>query len=717
MQMNVIQQPQQWFWVRRVFPWLDEDQVDWLYNKVDSMWVTDTSQRLQAEQEVYKKMIPYIEKKKVEIWRADVNNEKTYKAEKEKDPVKKKQLANEVKYSEVAALVKKKEGFRPSDPDDVVMDAWIKDNPSAVEWLNKYFEYGDDRVLLYTGLRKPEARDLRGDREGKDFFGNMLADLPQTSMNLMSGIANLWMKPVEFLGNAIWGKVEEYTDEQGAILDQNRMQMEAQWDTAKQIIQEKLGVNPNSTASSVWAGVTETVPSLIAGWPLRVWAWLARRMLIWAWEWAMYALWVDWEIDKEDWLPIAMGVWGETIWRWVTASKNLYKKLLAMGKRSKVDDLTSNALLKVWADDFARIKQVGDNSLTSRANPSILDDYVKTLNDDVTKYIRDPLKKVGEQLWTIRRSMTAKGKNFQVNATEALRKWDEVVEDVYSTVVKDVKRGKSKAVKDVKGGKSKAVNLAWGTNKFVGKQADLLMDLRKDIKAVKSADDIDNIFDKLNSAYDEYLATIKKWRDKQFMAKVWEIREVLDQQLDDFMGSGYKQLRQEYSRLKDLDESFKYLTTKKQPWGANEYLTTSRVKKLFWEDAEAVRNELLKLQEITGKDYISLAEVARFIGKNIKEESYNIFESLFSGVPRTQNIAAQTLSLTDKLSKWIGRKLVWPSMKIAEDIARTAENLPEPKKIEILNKLDDVMNALDQVSDLSETEKLNIIKKAFSKVK
>jgi hypothetical protein len=61
-----------------------------------------------------------------------VNNEKTYKAEKEKDPVKKKQLANEVKYSEVAALVKKKEGFRPSDPDDVVMDAWIKDNPSAV---------------------------------------------------------------------------------------------------------------------------------------------------------------------------------------------------------------------------------------------------------------------------------------------------------------------------------------------------------------------------------------------------------------------------------------------------------------------------------------------------------------------------------------------------------------------------------------------------------
>jgi hypothetical protein len=56
-------------------------------------------------------------------------------------------------------------------------------------------------------------------------------------------------------------------------------------------------------------------------------------------------------------------------------------------------------------------------------------------------------------------------------------------------------------------------------------------------------------------------------------------------------------------------------------------------------------------------------------------------------------------------------------MKIAEDIARTAENLPEPKKIEILNKLDDVMNALDQVSDLSETEKLNIIKKAFSKVK
>jgi hypothetical protein len=36
------------------------------------------------------------------------------------------------------------------------------------------------------------------------------------------------------------------------------------------------------------------------------------------------------------------------------------------------------------------------------------------------------------------------------------------------------------------------------------------MDLRKDIKAVKSADDIDNIFDKLNSAYDEYLATVKK---------------------------------------------------------------------------------------------------------------------------------------------------------------------------------------------------------------
>jgi hypothetical protein len=42
--------------------------------------------------------------------------------------------------------------------------------------------------------------------------------------------------------------------------------------------------------------------------------------------------------------------------------------------------------------------------------------------------------------------MTAKGKNFQVNSTEALRKWDEVVEDVYSTVVKDVKGGKSKAV-------------------------------------------------------------------------------------------------------------------------------------------------------------------------------------------------------------------------------------------------------------------------------
>lgn len=159
MQISVAQPNQQWRGVQRVFPWLDDKQTQRLYNKVDQMGITDPSKRLEAEQEVYNKTLPYIKQKKIELERANAKNELYNKALDEKEPFKQKQQINQVRMADMVDLIKKKEWLRAEAPDNEIFNIFMQTNPNKKELVDKYFETWDKDTFFEMGLKGKNAWD------------------------------------------------------------------------------------------------------------------------------------------------------------------------------------------------------------------------------------------------------------------------------------------------------------------------------------------------------------------------------------------------------------------------------------------------------------------------------------------------------------------------------------------------------------------------------
>lgn len=163
MQMNIsIAWPkQQGFGVMKVFPWLAQNQSDWIYQQVDWMGIQDPIERLQKEQELYKQVLPIAKERAAAKERAEAKNEMYNKSLEEKDPVRKKEVTAQVRMADLTDLIKKKEWLSPDAPDEAIFNTFVKVNPWVNEKLDSYFKNWDETILIEMWLKeKPLAKKI-----------------------------------------------------------------------------------------------------------------------------------------------------------------------------------------------------------------------------------------------------------------------------------------------------------------------------------------------------------------------------------------------------------------------------------------------------------------------------------------------------------------------------------------------------------------------------
>lgn len=155
--IKLAQPNQQWWWVQRVFPWLDEEQTGRLYESVSKLWIADPIERLKKEQEVYQQVLPLVKQQQQFTDRANTKNELFSKSLDDK----KSQEAINFRWADFADRVKEQKGIWPTAPDKEVLWAFVKENPDLKDLVLKHINEWDEELLYELGLKeKPLGRKV-----------------------------------------------------------------------------------------------------------------------------------------------------------------------------------------------------------------------------------------------------------------------------------------------------------------------------------------------------------------------------------------------------------------------------------------------------------------------------------------------------------------------------------------------------------------------------
>lgn len=141
-----------------MFPWFNDTQATWIYNKTKDE--QDEKLKKQKEYELYKQMLPVAMANKKLDDRIEAKKELVYQSTQEKDLEKKSQMDLTLKMADFADQAREyglKNGKDLTNiPDNEVIGAIIKAVPNGAKMFEDYMNNGDDSLLVQAGIKQPK---------------------------------------------------------------------------------------------------------------------------------------------------------------------------------------------------------------------------------------------------------------------------------------------------------------------------------------------------------------------------------------------------------------------------------------------------------------------------------------------------------------------------------------------------------------------------------
>lgn len=135
-----------------VFPGLNPKQIQQL--EADTSNIVDPVEKKKAQQEIYRYVLPQVQSANKKVERIDLSNTLYNDAINEKDPEVKKQKMFAIKTSDIAWMIKEKQGLPVETPDNEVMDVFMKDNPLNTKLFEDYINNWDETILYQNWLKE-----------------------------------------------------------------------------------------------------------------------------------------------------------------------------------------------------------------------------------------------------------------------------------------------------------------------------------------------------------------------------------------------------------------------------------------------------------------------------------------------------------------------------------------------------------------------------------
>lgn len=193
-------------WPVRVFPWLSQNQTTWLYNEVEKLGITDPTERLRKEQEIYNNVRPMAKELQDAKARADITNETLNKSVEAKNPWEAKTLGIQHRSSHLADGLKAQLWLKPTTPDLQLFEAYAKKFPEKKEAIMKYVNEGDKRILYDLWIEKKPL----GEKIGSFLWG--AAAVVGGWLWAMYGAGEAWKYLSKGIYNAVTPKTKSEID-------------------------------------------------------------------------------------------------------------------------------------------------------------------------------------------------------------------------------------------------------------------------------------------------------------------------------------------------------------------------------------------------------------------------------------------------------------------------------------------------------------------------
>lgn len=460
------------------------------------------------------------------------------------------------------------------------------------------------------------------------------------------------------------------------------------WQDGKEWIQEILDVNPDAWDTKVWEFGTQMVGSLygtprapiaLKNIPVMLTSWIVDEIRFSAGrgeDLSLLRMLVSWALEVV--VPASI--------KWVVKWAKRWRKM----KLDQVDEFTKTAMKEgnitvVEAKKMADIAEqsVSTTEWASIKNPDTFTYLADQIGEVVDMYINKPLKQVWKNIWEIKKTIRGAGKDLPIDTRPALDAFDDMLDKLYNVKIVDWE----------------IVPVAWNVGMLEWGEKTLLLDLQKKLSRADQWADITNIFDSLNKQYDDMMAqTLTGKKNKQMLSYIHRVREALEEQLDNLIWPEYKKVRMMYSDLKDKKEALDFLRQRNVPWIDAEYTTSARIKKLFSPDRWQVMDQFKQLEEITGVDFMSRAQVAKFYAEQFGDrKALSLLDPAFLDNP-------STLWALTRWWRWAKNKVVGTPLENAEMFVKQLDNVPQDKLPEIVWWVEDIINKVNATAYKTQQE-------------
>ena len=148
-----------------MFPWLNESQTKWVLEQADKQWITDPSEKIKVQNEIYRQALPVVKEREAKKQRVSAKNEFFNASFNEKDLQQSKQKLAQLKVEDLADYIKDKYKLNPLAPTDKVMEWFAKElsdkqiDPTLIE---DYINGKNDELLYAAELKErlPEPKQM-----------------------------------------------------------------------------------------------------------------------------------------------------------------------------------------------------------------------------------------------------------------------------------------------------------------------------------------------------------------------------------------------------------------------------------------------------------------------------------------------------------------------------------------------------------------------------
>lgn len=439
----------------RMFPWLDDWQSKRLIETVDKLGITDTSEKLKKQQEIYKEVLPWIKAKEAQMNRQVIKNEQYNATLDTKDTKQKAVKMAGLKMEDLADMIKEKYDLDPNAPTDWIIseyntmlnDMWI-DEKLVEDYMN-----GKSDELLYVSWLKEDTRWWAENKSVLWVAENVVGWAYDSATGLPRFLATNLAKGVGWIAEKLWAdedKVQELVD---SYIDSLKdFSWEAMWaDTESGLYKgTKMVWDIAQIANPAWLGKAGIKAGQVAAKIGKEWSLIAKVA-----KWATQAA-----VDTAIMMPqseqrLATGgelalwatIWGAMplVWaaykKWKEAVGKLWQKIYA-----KTIKLNPSQIKKIMKPNIAWVeperwmldrKISGNLSQVQSKLDDIADTSYKTLNSKVASVPWEFKSEAGDKILNaLKKKVTGVEWLEEVasNIDDMLNKWQKwySLKDIFS---------------------------------------------------------------------------------------------------------------------------------------------------------------------------------------------------------------------------------------------------------------------------------------------